>query len=102
MNHPKNVLPIYFRVFGALLVLTAITVSVAFLDLGFMNTFVAVTIAVIKATLVLLFFMHVRYSGRLIWVFAGAGFVWLAILVAFTLSDVLTRGWLPGAVGLPQ
>jgi cytochrome c oxidase subunit 4 len=102
VNHPKNVLPIYFRVFGALLVLTAITVSVAFLDLGFMNTFVAVTIAVIKATLVLLFFMHVRYSGRLIWVFAGAGFVWLAILVAFTLSDVLTRGWLPGAVGLPQ
>jgi len=86
----------YFGVFGALMVLTALTVVVANIDLGstLLNTIVALTIAVIKAVLVVLFFMHVRYSSRLTWVFVGAGFFWLVIMVALTLSDYLTRPWM--------
>lgn len=85
---------IYYAIFIALAVLTVVTWSVAKLDLGKMNAVVAMTIAVIKATLVVLYFMHVRYSSRLTWVFVGAGFFWLAIMVALTLSDYMTRGWL--------
>ncbi len=85
---------IYYTIFIALTVLTVVTWSVAKLDLGKMNAVVAMTIAVIKATLVVLYFMHVRYSSRLTWVFVGAGFFWLAIMVALTLSDYMTRGWL--------
>lgn len=85
---------VYFAIFAALAVLTVLTWSVAKIDLGAMNGVVALTIAVIKATLVVLYFMHVRYSSRLTWVFVGAGFFWLAIMVALTLSDYTTRGWL--------
>jgi cytochrome c oxidase subunit 4 len=85
---------IYFAIFAALVVLTVVTWSVAKLDLGKMNAVVALTIAVIKATLVVLYFMHVRYGSRLTWVFVGAGFFWLAIMVALTLGDYMTRGWL--------
>lgn len=85
---------IYFIIFGALMVLTGATVIVAQFDLGRWNAIVALTIAVLKATLVVLYFMHVRYSSRLTWVFAGAGFFWLAIMVALTLSDYMTRSWL--------
>ncbi|MBI2220843.1 MAG: cytochrome C oxidase subunit IV family protein, partial [Acidobacteria bacterium] len=67
------------------------------LDLKFMNTIVALTIAVTKATLVVLFFMHVKYSTRLTWVVAASGVVWLAIMVSLTLSDYLSRGWVNAA-----
>src|SRR6059036_2629512 len=86
---------VYYGVFAALVVLTVVTWSVAKIDLGKLNTIVALTIAFIKATLVVLYFMHVRYSSRLTWVFVGAGFFWLAIMVTLTLSDFMTRGWLP-------
>ena len=56
-------------------------------------------IAACKALLVILFFMHVRYSSRLTWVFVGAGFFWLMILLSLTLADVLSRRWLPTVVG---
>ncbi|HEY7913409.1 MAG TPA: cytochrome C oxidase subunit IV family protein [Blastocatellia bacterium] len=85
---------IYFAIFGALMVLTLITVLVARVDLGVLNNIVALTIAVLKATLVVLYFMHVRYSSRLTWVFVIAGLFWLGILIALTLSDYLTRGGL--------
>lgn len=85
---------IYYVIFIALTVLTVVTWSIAKIDLGRMNAVVALTIAVIKATLVVLYFMHVRYSSRLTWVFVAAGFFWLAIMVALTLSDYMTRGWL--------
>jgi cytochrome c oxidase subunit 4 len=84
---------IYFVIFGTLLVLTALTVFIANLDLGRWNVIVALSIAVCKATLVVLYFMHVRYSSRLVWVFVSAGLIWLFILFAFTLSDYLTRSW---------
>ena len=85
---------VYYWVYGALLALTLLTVGVAYLDLGPMNVVAALGIAIGKALLVMLFFMHLRYSSRLTWVVAGAGVIWLAHLLIFTLADYLTRGWL--------
>ena len=83
----------YFAVFIALLALTALTTGVAFIDLGGVgNIAVALSIAVIKAVLVALYFMHLRYSSPLTVIFAGAGIFWLGILVALTLSDYISRG----------
>ncbi|HEV8112974.1 MAG TPA: cytochrome C oxidase subunit IV family protein [Planctomycetota bacterium] len=82
----------YFTIFGALMAGTALTVFVAFQDLGPMNTVVALTIAAIKALLVVLFFMHVKYSSRLTWVFAAAGFLWLVLMIGLTMADFDTRG----------
>lgn len=92
----EHIVPLktYYAIFAALLAGTAVTVGVAFLDLGPMNTVVAITIAVIKALLVVLYFMHVKYSSRLTWVFAGAGFVWLVLMIGFTIADFDTRGWI--------
>ena len=92
-------LKVYFAIFAALMVLTASTVWVAFLDLGALNTFVALGIAVTKATLVILFFMHVKYSTKLTWLVVASGFVFLAIMLALTMSDIVSRGWLgtPGS-----
>jgi cytochrome c oxidase subunit 4 len=84
----------YLGIFAALLVLTAITIWVAFQDLGIMNNVVAMGIAALKATLVVLYFMHVRYSTRLTQIMVASSLVWLVILIAFTLSDVYTRGLL--------
>ena len=91
---------VYFAIFGALMVGTAVTVMVAFIDLGGrFNTIVALTVAVIKATLVVLYFMHVRYSSRLTWVIVGSGLFWLGIMFALTLSDYLSRDWFPPPFG---
>jgi cytochrome c oxidase subunit 4 len=88
-------LKVYYGVFAALLVLTLTTTGVAYVDLGGVwNVAVALTIAFIKALLVALFFMHLRYSSRLTWLFAGAGIFWLATLLDLTLSDYFTRGWI--------
>jgi cytochrome c oxidase subunit 4 len=84
----------YYRVYGALLALTLLTVGIAYLDLGPMNIVAALGIAVCKALLVMLFFMHLRSSSHLTWIVAGAGVVWLAHLLLFTLADYLTRSWL--------
>jgi len=88
---PKKV---YFAVFATLIVLTATTTTISFLDLGPWNTVAALGIAFVKATLVALFFMHVKYSPRLTQIVVAGGLFWLAILIALTLSDFLTRGWL--------
>src|SRR5881409_4318294 len=93
---PEHIVPkkVYFVIFLALLVLTAVTVTVSFYDLGRLNAVVALTIAVFKATLVILYFMHLRYSSRLTQVVVAAGVCWLIIMIALTLSDYLTRHWL--------
>jgi cytochrome c oxidase subunit 4 len=84
----------YLAVFIALLALTALTTGVAFINLGGVgNVAVALAIAITKAVLVALYFMHLRYSTRLTVLFAGAGIFWLGILVALTLSDYISRGW---------
>jgi cytochrome c oxidase subunit 4 len=87
-------LKVYFAVFGTLMVLTAVTVLVAFYNLGPWNTIVAMGIAVTKATLVILFFMHVRYSDRLTRIVVASGFFWFAIMVMLILSDYLSRTWM--------
>jgi len=84
----------YVGVFLALLVLTGLTVFVAFQDLGPMNNFVALGIAVLKASLVILFFMHGKYSTRLTKLVIVSAFFWLLLLFAFTMSDFVSRGWL--------
>lgn len=84
----------YYAIFLTLMVLTAVTVWVATFDLGRLNVVAALAIAVVKATLVLLYFMHLRYSPRLTWFIVSVAFVWLAILIGLTMSDELTRLWL--------
>ena len=96
--HHVPSLKLYFTVFGILMVGTALTVAVAFLDLGAMNNVVMLTIAIVKATFVVLYFMHVRWSSRLTWVVAGSGFFWLLIMFSFTLTDYMSRGWLQGTL----
>ncbi|HWS56019.1 MAG TPA: cytochrome C oxidase subunit IV family protein [Pyrinomonadaceae bacterium] len=91
---------VYYGVFLALLVGTAVTVLAAQVDFGRMNDVVAMTIAVTKMMLVLLFFMHVRYSSRLIWVIVASMFFWLIILLSLTLSDYTSRTWFgPNVIG---
>jgi cytochrome c oxidase subunit 4 len=86
----------YYAVFAALIVGTALTVAVAFIDLGAMNNVLMLGIAMTKAMLVILFFMHVRWSSRLTWVVVASGFFWLLILFSLTMSDYLSRGWVEG------
>ena len=91
---------IYVMIVLALLVGTALTVMAAFVDFPWqLNTIVALTIATIKATLVVLFFMHVRYSTRLVWVIVAAALFWMGILFALTLADFYTRPWLSTQTG---
>jgi|SRR5579862_6981698 len=90
-----HVVPIgvYVGVFLALMVLTALTTGVAYIDLGAFNTVAALTIAVIKMLLVVLFFMHVKYAHGLTKIVIICGFFWLGIMITLSLSDELTRGW---------
>jgi len=112
-GHPDNPIKYYIGVFGLLMVMTLLTVFVAQFDLaekfehtwglehisGVLNAIVALTIAVIKATAVVLIFMHVRWSSRLTQVIVVSGVFWLLILLAFTVSDYFTRGGWPPAHG---
>jgi cytochrome c oxidase subunit IV len=92
-NHVIVPVRTYYLIFLTLMVCTAITVAVAFLDLGPLNTIVAMTIAVLKATLVVLFFMHVKYGTRLTWAVVIGSVFWLGILIVMTAGDYLTRRW---------
>jgi cytochrome c oxidase subunit IV len=89
-HHGPSVL-VYFAIFAVLLVGTGATVAAAHVDLGPFSNVVMLGIAVTKATLVVLYFMHVRYGPRLVWVLSAGGFAWLAILIGITLADYLTR-----------
>src|SRR5688572_539578 len=84
---------VYFAVFTALMVFTALTVGVAFINLGVFNFPVAISIAIVKATIVILFFMHVNESSRLTKLIIGAGFFFLFVLFTLTMTDYLSRGW---------
>ena len=89
-RHPTKT--VLFLVWGALLLLLFLTWGVAKFDLGEWNIVAALTIAVAKMLLVVLVFMHVRYSERITWVFVAAGFFWLFLMITLTMSDYLTRG----------
>ena len=90
---------VYFAVFAALLALTYATVVVSRIDLGELNTIAALSIAVAKALLVVLFFMHVRHSTRLTKLVVVGGFLWLALLIGFTMADEATRSWMARSLG---
>jgi cytochrome c oxidase subunit 4 len=89
---------LYLVIFGALILGTILTVVVAKFDFGAMNNIVMLSIAVTKALLVVLYFMHVRWSSRLTWVVAASGFFWLLILFFFTMADYMSRGWIAGTL----
>jgi cytochrome c oxidase subunit 4 len=90
-----HILPprVYYTIYAILMVCTYLTWQVAYFDLGAFNTVAALVIAVFKAVLVVLFFMHVRDSPRLTWAVVIGGVFWLVLLLALTMSDYLSRGW---------
>ena len=90
-----HILPtrIYYTIFGILMLCTYLTVQIAFFDLGRLNAIAALGIAILKATLVILYFMHVKYSPRLTAAVVAGSVFWFGILIALTLSDYLTRAW---------
>ena len=90
---PKSM---YYAVFAALIVGTGLTVLAAFFDMGALNNVVMLAIACTKALLVILFFMHVRWSTRLTWLVVASGFFWLIIMFGLTMTDYLSREWVPG------
>jgi cytochrome c oxidase subunit IV len=92
---PKS---LYYAVFAALIVGTLLTYAAARVDMGALNNVVMLTIALTKALLVILFFMHVRWGTRLTWVVVASGFFWLFIMFSITMSDFLTRGWIAGSL----
>jgi cytochrome c oxidase subunit 4 len=105
-THATHIVPIrvYVLVFLALLVGTAATVGAALIDLGKFNVVVALLIACIKASLVVLFFMHVYYSSKMTKAIVIGGLCTLMILFFFTLTDLLTRGAIQGTtdwIGVP-
>ena len=93
MTHQAGSRGIYYVIFGALMLLTLATVWVATIDLGEFNAVVAMAIAVLKASLVVVFFMHLKGSSALTKVFLATGIFWLLIIFALSLADYLTRHW---------
>ena len=92
-DHHVVPVKLYATIAGCLFALTAITALAAFVELGALNTPLAIGIAILKATLVVLFFMHVRYNTPLMWVYAAAGFFMLLILLALLMQDYMSRDW---------
>jgi cytochrome c oxidase subunit 4 len=95
-KHEHHVVPVsvYLAVFAALICLTWVTAWISTVDLGSWNIFVALAIAFFKASLVILFFMHVKYSTKLTKMIVGAGFFWLILLLFITMMDIWTRTWM--------
>jgi cytochrome c oxidase subunit IV len=91
--HHAAPLGMYIAVFFALMILTVVTVWVSRIDLGAMNTLVAMAIAIVKATVVILWFMHVIHSPRMTWIVVISSFLWLAVMFVLFFSDYLTRDW---------
>ena len=94
MSEKKPSVGTHTMVFVALLILAALTTGIAYINLGELNTVVALAIAALKMCLVGLFFMHLWYSRGLARIVVLAGFFWLALMVSFTLADVFSRSWI--------
>jgi cytochrome c oxidase subunit IV len=93
-EHGTHSIGFYIAIGATLIVLTVVTAGVAFINLGPFNPVVALLIATIKATLVVLFFMHVKgASEKLTAAVVVSGFFFLAILISLSLADYLTRSW---------
>jgi cytochrome c oxidase subunit 4 len=95
-GHSEHIVPkwVYFLVFITLIVMTWVTALVSTIDLGRLNVFVALSIAIFKASLVILFFMHVKYGTRLTKMIVMAGLYWLILLLFIAMMDLWTRGWM--------
>ncbi len=91
-THPPKT---YWKTCGALMLLLALTWTIGYADLGLFNLILALVIAITKALLVALFFMHIKSSSRLLRLAATVGVIWLLIMLSLTLSDYFTRGWVP-------
>jgi cytochrome c oxidase subunit 4 len=101
-EHAKSPsVPLLVIVYVALMVLLALTLIAAHLPLGPIALVVALAVAAVKAALVVLFFMHVRYSSRVTWVFVGAGLLWLSIFFSLTFAEYAGRMRLTRAEPLP-
>jgi cytochrome c oxidase subunit 4 len=95
MEHKAISVRSYVLIWLTLIILTFTTWGVAYIDMGPFNIVVALVIAAFKMSLVIYFFMHVKFNDALTRLFVGAGFVWLLIMIALTLADYNSRGWLP-------
>ena len=93
--HPVTPVRTYVIIWAILTIMTFTTYYIAQIDLGVMNAVVALVIAFFKMTLVVLFFMHVRQERTLTKIFVAGGFFWMAILLALTLGDYVSRNWEP-------
>jgi len=96
-SHKVEKMWIYLVIYALLMALLIGTVAASQFDLGRANVVIALGIAVAKALLVILFFMHVRHSSRLTWIFTAAAFLWLSLLLGLTMTDYAGRGLMPGA-----
>ena len=96
---PHSHRPVYYKVFAALMVLLILTVVAAEMPLGQLNIIVALTIAIIKAALIIMFFMHFRDSDHLTWLVGASTVVWLLIMIALTLNDYWSRDWVTSMPG---
>lgn len=96
LEHSHPTPGLYLVILTILVIGTCLTWAIAFVNLGPWNPVVALTIACTKAVLVILFFMHVRYSDKLTKLTVAAGFFWLLILITLSLSDYITRDWTTG------
>jgi cytochrome c oxidase subunit IV len=94
-HHEEHIVSpkVYGVIFAALLIMTAITVGASYLELGEFNVIVALAIACIKAVLVILFFMHVKYSSRLTKLTVAAGFFTFFVLITMSMTDYISRAW---------
>jgi cytochrome c oxidase subunit 4 len=94
-HHEEHIVSpkVYGMIFAALLIMTAITVGASYLELGDFNVIVALAIACIKAVLVILFFMHVKYSSRLTKLTVAAGFFTFFVLITMSMTDYISRAW---------
>lgn len=94
-HHEQHIVSprLYGLIFGLLMLCTALTVGASYLELGTFNAVVALGIAIFKATIVILFFMHVKYSSKLTKLTVAAGFFTFCVLLAMTLTDYMSRAW---------
>ena len=103
MSDQVESLRVYFAAFIALMVLLGVTVGAAFVSLGTAgNLLLALTVASVKALIIVVYFMHLRHSNVVVRIFAASGFVWLTILIIHLMSDYLARNWLPSPGGWLQ
>ena len=86
-------LALYWKIYAALMALLILTVGAAYIHFGPFNLVVALAIAFTKTALVIIYFMHVGTSPRLIWLFSVIGFVWMSYLLVGVFGDVMTRPW---------